>query len=127
MISLHAEVPGDNDIFLLHEVIDNAEYAVAREFGCSATIHMDPVDTKNKEIPVLQEYIRTELHKIDPKITIHDLRIVPGTGHTNVVFDIVRPAGCHFSEAQLKSEALTVIQNYKQNYFAVVNIDNPYV
>ena len=127
MISLHAEVPGDKDIFLLHEVIDNAESAVAREFGCSATIHMDPVDTKNKEIPLLQEYIRTELHKIDSNITIHDLRVVPGAGHTNVVFDIVRPAGCMLSEAQLKNAAFTIIQNYKKNYFAVANIDNPYV
>ena len=127
MISLHAEVPGDKDIFLLHEVIDNAESAIAREFGCSVTIHMDPVDTNNKEIGIIRDFILEKLKKIDPAISIHDLRIVPGSGHSNVVFDILRPSNCVLSESDLVLAAKTIISDYNKNYNAVVNIDNPYI
>ena len=127
MISLHAEVPGDKDIFLLHEVIDNAESAIAREFGCSVTIHMDPVDTNNKEIGIIRDFILEKLKKIDPAISIHDLRIVPGSGHSNVVFDILRPSNCVLSESDLALAAKTIISDYNKNYNAVVNIDNPYI
>ena len=30
---------------------------------------------------------------MDPRLSIHDLRIVPGDSHTNVLFDLVFPAG----------------------------------
>ena len=30
---------------------------------------------------------------MDPRLSIHDLRIVPGDSHTNVLFDLAFPAG----------------------------------
>ena len=49
MVSLHAEVPGDGDIYELHDAIDTAEYELQRELGCSAVIHMDPVSTDDSK------------------------------------------------------------------------------
>ena len=47
MISLHAEVPGNMNIFELHDTIDNAEVAIASRFNCQVVIHMDPIDIEN--------------------------------------------------------------------------------
>lgn len=127
MISLHAEVPGDGDIFDLHEVIDETEVEIAERFGCHVTIHMDPVDVKNPEIGKLKEYIKAAGKKIDEALTFHDLRVVPGQGHTNVIFDVVRPNECALSEEELKKALRKVINDYNNHYFAVINVDNPFV
>ena len=127
MISLHAEVPGNENIFDLHEIIDETEYEISERFGCQVTIHMDPVDVTNPELDTLKSYIKKVAAKIDEKLTFHDLRIVPGQGHTNVIFDIVRPNDCSLSEEDLKLVFRKAIFDYNKVYFAVINIDNPYV
>ena len=49
MISLHAEVPGNLDIFMLHETIDDAEVALEKKFQCEAIIHLDPIYKEKKK------------------------------------------------------------------------------
>lgn len=126
MISLHAEVPGDMDIFELHEVIDDAEVHLAKDLGCMVTIHMDPIDVNNPEIKQIREYLDGVVTKIDERMTLHDLRLVPGQGHTNVIFDVVRPLDCALSEEDLKRALRKSVSGYKKNYFAVINVDNPF-
>ena len=91
MVSLHAEVPGDENIFLLHDEIDNIEVEIAKKFNCSCVIHMDPVDKNNEEIKKIKDFILEKAKVFEPEISIHDLRMVPGPSHTNVIFDAVRP------------------------------------
>jgi len=50
MISLHAEVPGNQDIFHLHDEIDCIERELKDKLQCDAVIHMDPIETDNEEI-----------------------------------------------------------------------------
>ena len=45
MISLHAEVPANEDVLALHDEIDNVEKELREKLGCDAVIHMDPVVT----------------------------------------------------------------------------------
>ena len=71
MISLHAEVPGDQDIFALHEIIDCAELELSKKFNCSVVMHMDPIDVKNPRLHELKEIVREESHKIDPVSYTH--------------------------------------------------------
>ena len=40
MISLHAEVPADGDMILLHDTVDNLEKLLSKECGCEAVINM---------------------------------------------------------------------------------------
>ena len=77
MISLHAEVPGNRDIFELHDVIDNAEVNIAKKFNCSVVIHMDPVDTENKRLAELKEVLTNSLKTIHTELHAHDIRMVP--------------------------------------------------
>lgn len=126
MISLHAEVPGNLNIFDLHDVIDNAEVAVAQKFNCSVTIHMDPVDVQSPEIQMLRNYISQETKKIAPGLTVHDIRIVPGNTHTNIIFDAVRPYGCCFSEDELVEKLSECVRSLNSSYRCVIHVDNPF-
>ncbi|MDE5898499.1 MAG: cation diffusion facilitator family transporter [Treponemataceae bacterium] len=126
MVSLHAEVPGDRNIFELHEAIDNAEGDIARTFGCSATIHMDPVDVRNKEVSILKTRIAAGAQAISPELAVHDVRIVPGNGHTNVIFDAVRPYSCPLSPEELTEALAKIVSDYNPSYRSVIHIDNPF-
>ena len=90
-MTLHAEVDGYANIMKIHDVIDNIEMSVGKKFGVEITIHMDPIDTKNEEIPIIRKQISEVLSNIDKRITFHDLRLVSGPTHTNVLFDVVIP------------------------------------
>lgn len=102
MISLHAEVPGDRNIFDLHQVIDDAENAVSEKFNCMVTIHMDPVDFNDPETVRVREYLGNSAKEIDVELTVHDVRFVPlENGRRRVRFDILIPRGFCIPDEEL--------------------------
>ncbi|MBQ5876644.1 MAG: hypothetical protein IIW71_02475, partial [Treponema sp.] len=115
------------NIFELHDVIDNAEVCISEKFNCMITIHMDPVDTKNEELPILKKYISDVAKEIDEEITIHDLRMVPGVTHTNVIFDVVKPHKCKHSDEYLISYVSEKVNLYNNEFICVIHIDNPFI
>ena len=52
-ISLHAEVDGSDDIYVLHDAMDRAMLALDAKLGGESVIHMDPVDIHNAELMAL--------------------------------------------------------------------------
>ncbi|MCF0243037.1 MAG: cation transporter [Treponema sp.] len=126
-MSLHAEVPGDQNIFELHEVIDDAEFAVSEKFNCLVTIHMDPVDLKNERLVILKQFAVAEAKKIHKGISIHDVRMVPGEKHTNLIFDAVRPHDCTLSKEEIKQILSKRINETEQDINCVITIDDPFV
>ncbi len=129
ILSLHAEVDGAGDIFAIHDEIDNVENQLAQKFNCTATIHMDPIDIHNTRLNGLRSAITALLQaEIDPALTIHDLRMVPGPTHTNLVFDIVAPTGFKTPSAALAKQVKELVQNLDGgDYRAVVTVDVGFV
>lgn len=124
MISLHAEVPGDGDILKLHDIVDNLEMTLAKELGCVATIHMDPVLIHDPKVNQLKEQISAIMEKIDPVITMHDFRVVFGETHTNLIFDVVVPFEFTLSDEEIQREIQKGIKaKIGQEYFAVIQVD----
>lgn len=126
MISLHAEVPGDRNIFSLHDVIDNAEKDISEKFNCSVVIHMDPVQTHNPLLEDIKKHLKIILFVIHPDLTAHDIRIVPGTTHSNLIFDVVKPFSCKLSDCELKKKIDSAVKIKFPNVNTVVTVDVPY-
>ena len=127
VVSLHAEVSGKEDIYELHDMIDNAERRLADELGCTAVIHMDPIETDNEATNAMREKVAMLLAGVYENISIHDFRMVPGTSHTNLIFDAVVPHEVKKSEKELKTHIGTLVSENIENCNAVVNIDRPFV
>ncbi|MCQ2983207.1 MAG: cation diffusion facilitator family transporter [Treponemataceae bacterium] len=127
VISLHAEVPGDLNVFELHDVIDQAEVSVAYKFNCWAIIHMDPIDLHNERLDTLKDLAAVIAKSLDERITIHDVRMVPGDTHTNLIFDIVRPFDCKLSEDDLKRILGEIIHKEQPDVFCAITVDAPFV
>lgn len=128
IISLHAEVPADGNLLHLHDTIDLAERSLQEKLNCMAVIHMDPIETDNQFLvefikPSLLEWLRS---KVSPEISVHDLRMVSGPTHTNLIFDVLLPHNCPLSEGEVARIAREFVESLPGNYYAVVQIDQPY-
>ena len=127
MISLHAEVPADEDLLQTHDMIDNIERELAEKLGCDAVIHMDPIETDDKITMEAREKIAELVKIIDERVTIHDFRMVTGPTHTNVIFDAVVPYGCALSDREAEEKIKRAVHELDPRYFAIVQIDKSYV
>lgn len=127
MVSLHAEVRGDGNIFDLHDAIDTAENELKEQLGCIATIHMDPIEADNTEVSQVRAAVAEKLKELDDVISIHDFRMVPGPTHTNLIFDAVVPAGYKKSDEELAASIRQHIHQTWPDRYAVVSIDHSYI
>lgn len=127
MISLHGEVPGNGDIFALHDVIDQAEKELKEQLGCDAVIHMDPIETDNDAIARVRQEVARLVQEVHEEITIHDFRMVTGPTHTNLIFDAVVPYQVKMTEQEAIQEIQKKVKERWSNYFAVVSIDRAHV
>ncbi len=125
-LSLHAEVPMDEDILFVHDVVDNVEFEIRDRFGIEAVIHMDPIDTRNPLLVEIKSQVSTLLSELGEDMRAHDFRIVPGPTHTNIVFDIVIPADSELDTDSLKLAVGTAIATLNPQYRTVIHIDRDY-
>lgn len=122
IVSLHAEVPGDMDIFEIHEIIDNIENALYTKFNCQAVIHMDPLATDDETV-ALYEIISSLVIGIDSRLTLHDFRVVNAVSHTNIIFDVVVPYNFRLTNDEVKQQIITVIREYDKTFNVILHID----
>ena len=64
---------------------------------------------------------------IDPSLSIHDFRMVPGTTHTNLIFDVVVPHKFAMTSAQLLKEMETRIHVKHPDFYLVVTFDHAFI
>ena len=120
--SVHAEVPAEVDILVSHDIIDNVERDLKEEMGILVSIHMDPIVTTDPALDVLREELAEILAQFPP-ITYHDLRLVRGTTHSNVLFDLVVPFKYELSDGELCKKVEAAIRERHPDYFAVISVD----
>lgn len=92
LVSFHIELSADSDVMKSHDLIDSIERDFQVHDHLLVTIHFDPVVTDDPHINELRKFLKEQLAEIAPEADIHDLRIVPGPTHTNVIFDCAVPA-----------------------------------
>ncbi len=127
IISLHAEVDGSEDIYEIHDVIDTIEKELYDKLSVETTIHMDPIDIHNESTKEIRDEMSVLIKKLHEDATIHDFRIVPGTTHTNLIFDVVVPFEVKMTDDEIKREVQKIVSERWENYFTVLTIDRSYV
>ena len=125
-LSLHAEVPMDEDILFVHDVIDDVEIEIFNRYGIETVIHMDPINTRDPRLNEIKNAVLEVLTQFNENLKAHDFRIVPGPTHTNVVFDIAVPADCKTDADVLKLAASTAVTAQNPQYRCVIRIDRDY-
>ena len=127
MVSLHAEVSGDGNIYELHDLIDRIERELKEKLHCETVIHMDPIDVGNEKTVEMKEEMVKLVKAIDERLTTHDFRMVTGTTHHNMIFDVVIPADFKLSQEELKDIIQKKVWEKWPDYYVVIDVDTAYV
>ena len=121
--SFHAEVDGKQDIYYLHDMIDNVERRIKEELIISCTIHMDPIVTDDENVNELKSFLLETMAESGLDLPIHDFRTVIGQTHTNMIFDIVLPFDHQLTENELKEKICDAVKAKRKNCFCVITVD----
>lgn len=122
--SLHVEMDKNEDPISCHELIDDMERECLQSHNVHLVIHYDPVVTDDPELDRLREVVKSLLAIKDPRLTIHDFRMVPGEGHTNLIFDVTLPLELRGQEAEIRAaleQALNALDG--RRYCCVITFD----
>ena len=127
MISLHAEVAVDGDIQDIHEQIDHIEHELQEKLNCSATIHMDPIVTDDKEVLEMKEKGEEMVQSLDENFSMHDFRMAKGPTRTNLIFDVEVPRKTSLTDNEIMNRLKEQVHGLPgSKYFAVIQIDHEY-
>ncbi len=121
--SVHAEMDMREDVLLCHTIIDDVERQVLNDYGIHLVIHYDPVVTNDKELNRMRQAVSKVLKSIDPRISIHDFRMVRGDTHTNLIFDAIIPYELSNKRQQIKRQLDTAINLTDTTYYTVITFD----
>ena len=124
--SLHVEFPAETDPLTAHDVIDNIENDFLKKDRLQVTIHYDPIVTADASVGVLRARLQEHARQLDPQLSIHDLRIVPGDSHTTVLFDLVFPAGYTGDIDQMLAKMCQFVKEQDPKYCCVVKVEQSY-
>ena len=121
--SFHAEVDGSQDVYLIHDMIDNLEKRLYKELGVRATVHMDPVVTDDERVSELRALTLELVKEIDTRFNIHDFRFVEGITHSNMIFDVTVPFEVKMSDRELCDKIEAGLIKINPTYCAVITVD----
>ena len=121
--SVHVEMDMREDVLTCHTIIDDIERQVLDSHGIHLVIHYDPVVTDDEELNRMRTSVDKVLKSIDPRISIHDFRMVRGDTHTNLIFDMILPYDLDDQRQQIKRQLDAAINLGDTQYYTVITFD----
>ncbi len=125
--SLHVEMAATTDVLESHDTIDAIERRFLKEDNIHVIIHYDPVVSDNGERQEIKEYFSAEIKVIDPRLTLHDLRMVPGENAINLIFDVVTPYDFSMPDCRLKAEIQKIAEKKNAKWNCVITVEHSYI
>ena len=122
--SIHVEMDQKEDPLVCHEIIDDMERLCLEKHQIHLVIHYDPVVTDDPEIQAMKDEIISILTEIDNRLTLHDFRMVRGTGHSNLIFDVALPHDMAERRTDIKKRIDETLQKKEGGiYHTVITFD----
>jgi len=118
--TVHVEMDCREDPLFCHELIDDMERECLRNHGIHLVIHYDPVDTGDPELMKCRRRVTEILKEYDPRLTLHDFRMIRGGKNTNLIFDVALPADLRDREGEIRSLLSTRLNEEPGMYYHLV-------
>lgn len=125
--SIHIEVDADADLMESHDMIDDIEMEAAKKLNLMLTCHLDPIKLNDPLVNKMVALTAQVVGETKGITNAHDLRVVPGVTHTNIIFDIVVEHGCEYSEEEIHDIFEKRIKEVDEKYCVVINFDKSYI
>ena len=87
-------------------------------------IHYDPVVVGDAELECIRCRVCEILTQMDERLSVHDFRMVKGTGHSNLIFDVALPNQLQGQQIQIKHKLESALAEDGQGtYNTVITFD----
>jgi len=121
--SVHVEMDSREDVLVCHDIIDTIERDFLEQDRIHLVLHYDPLVTNDEELSRMRAMVDSEVRTIDPRLSIHDFRMVRGPYHTNLVFDLSVPFDLKDKQNEVKAQIDQRVQFEGTKYFTVITFD----
>ena len=125
-LTLHVEIDSKDDIMQVHNSIDDIERALQDKFHIMATIHMDPLDISDPLTRSLKQQVEEIVSRLHSDYSVHDFRIVHGSHHFNLIFDVLLPAKDGIDHQLVKSQIDQEIKAINPTYETIIKVEHSY-
>ena len=122
--SLHAELNAHEDPLACHDIIDDIESDAFVRLNTHLVIHYDPVVTDDPEWNSMHVLINGIIADMDPKLSLHDFRILKCGEISKLSFDLAVPYGFPLSEDQIKLNVYEGLAAAGKSYPVVIHFDS---
>lgn len=126
-VSLDAELPVNLTLLKAHDIIDAAEKRIKEKLNCEVSIHVDPIDNRDKETLRIKNIVEVLVHGIDPDIKIHDFQLVNNDENKRLSFDVEIPCEKDINAKALSMEIERRLRLKDINYGINITIDRCYI
>lgn len=89
--SIHVEMDAGEDVLRCHEAIDRMERECLDRFGVHLVIHHDPMAVNDPEIERFRQTVVECLKEMDPRLEMHDFRVLHNDVSVSLAFDVILP------------------------------------
>ena len=121
--SIHVEMDQKENPLECHDIIDDIERDCLIKHNVHLVIHYDPIVTDDGELNHMKALIMDTVRRLDPRLSVHDFRMVRGPGHTNLIFDMLIPFGMETKESEIKAAIDAVVAKEPSTYYTVITFD----
>ena len=88
-------------------------------------IHYDPVAVNDPKLDRMRTLVTAILKVRDERLSIHDFRLVPGSGHTNLIFDVALPVDLRGQEKTIQAALETALNDLgEETFYTVITFDH---
>lgn len=123
----HVEMDASLDMMHAHDIVDEAERTIQKEYHVKMTIHMDPIEKDTPRSIQCKKIVLQTLQQLDTRLTMHDFRFVTGKQHINLIFDIVVPFTCAYTNEQIQQAIQQAFSNETFKTHLHITFDHNYI
>ena len=121
--TVHAELSAEEDPLECHDIIDDIERDALEQMNVHLVIHYDPVVLNDEEWNTMREIMEEIIVEVDPKLSMHDFRVVRSSKKTKLMFDLAVPYSMRSRHREIKAQIDTLLAERGKDYKTVISFD----
>lgn len=121
--TVHAELSAEEDPLECHDIIDDIERDALEQMNVHLVIHYDPVVLNDEEWNTMREIMEEIIVKVDPKLSMHDFRVVRSSKKTKLMFDLAVPYSMRTQHREIKAQIDALLAERGKDYKTVISFD----
>ena len=121
--TVHAELSAEEDPLECHDIIDDIERDALEQMNVHLVIHYDPVVLNDEEWNTMREIMDEIIVEVDPKLSMHDFRVVRSSKKTKLMFDLAVPYSMRSRHREIKAQIDALLAERGKDYKTVISFD----